>query len=116
MMWQNAPFAFARGETERAATVQLKEKSQGDLINVFNTWLKESEGGSKDRFKVFSVAPWDKVMGTNWSTGNPIWTFLQNIMSLRVIKYWNKLPKEAVESPSLETVTTQLHTILGKQL
>ncbi|KFQ73052.1 hypothetical protein N337_07119, partial [Phoenicopterus ruber ruber] len=29
---------------------------------------------------------------------------------VRVIEHWNKFPREAVESPSLETVKTQLDT------
>ena len=30
----------------------------------------------------------------------------RNIFTLRVVKHWNKLPREVVESPSLEILQT----------
>ncbi|KFV81096.1 hypothetical protein N308_05457, partial [Struthio camelus australis] len=36
----------------------------------------------------------------------------RNIFTLRVIKHWNKLPREAVESPSLKIFKTRLNMVL----
>ncbi|KFV78680.1 hypothetical protein N308_05749, partial [Struthio camelus australis] len=40
----------------------------------------------------------------------------KNFLTVRVTEHWNKLPREAVESPSLETFKTRLDVILGNML
>jgi len=36
----------------------------------------------------------------------------KNFFTLRVTKHWNRLPREAVESPSLEIFETRLDKVL----
>ena len=36
----------------------------------------------------------------------------KNFFTLRVTEHWNRLPREAVESPSLEILKTRLDTVL----
>ena len=36
----------------------------------------------------------------------------KNIFTERVVKHWNRLPKEAVESPSLEVYKRQVDVVL----
>ena len=48
--------------------------------------------------------------GTNWNTEGSLWT------SVRVTKPWHRLPREAVESPSLEILKSCLNNVLGNQL
>ncbi|KFV75641.1 hypothetical protein N308_00153, partial [Struthio camelus australis] len=36
--------------------------------------------------------------------------------TVRVTEHWNRLPREAVESPSLEIFKTRLDVILGNML
>ncbi|KFV82906.1 hypothetical protein N308_04391, partial [Struthio camelus australis] len=40
----------------------------------------------------------------------------KNFLTVRVTEHWNRLPREAVESPSLEIVKTRLDVILGNVL
>jgi len=40
----------------------------------------------------------------------------KNIFTVRVTKHWNRLPREAVESPSLEILKTHLDIFLCNML
>ncbi|KFV88847.1 hypothetical protein N308_13785, partial [Struthio camelus australis] len=40
----------------------------------------------------------------------------KNFFTVRVTEHWNRLPREAVESPSLEIFKTRLDAILGNVL
>ncbi|KFV83552.1 hypothetical protein N308_07321, partial [Struthio camelus australis] len=40
----------------------------------------------------------------------------KNFFTVRVREHWNRLPREVVESPSLEIFRTRLDVILGNML
>ncbi|KFV88496.1 hypothetical protein N308_06483, partial [Struthio camelus australis] len=40
----------------------------------------------------------------------------KNFFTVRVPEHWSRLPREAVESPSLEIFKTRLDVILGNML
>ena len=40
----------------------------------------------------------------------------KNFFTVRVVKDWRRLPREAVESPSLQMISTQLDVVLHNRL
>jgi len=66
-------------------------------------------GGNKDnRARLFSVVPTDKrrASGHKLKYGELHLSISRNDFTVRVVRYWHMLPKEAVESPSLELLKT----------
>ena len=84
-----------------------KRRLRGTLINVY----KYLRGGHQDNgTSLFSVVPSERTRG-NGHTLKPR-NFQLNIrghfFTVRVTEHWNRLPREAVESPPLEILKTCL--------
>jgi len=56
-----------------------------------------------------------EAMGTNWNTGKSVLN-RRKIFTVRVIKHWNRLPREVVKSLSLQILKTQLGMVLSNLL
>jgi len=92
-----------------------KRRLRGDLRNAYKN-LKD--GCRDDGARLFSVVP------SNWTKGNGHklkhrkfhLNMRKNFFTLRMTEHWNSLPREAVDSPSLEIFKTRLDTVLCSPL
>jgi len=83
---------------------------RGDLINV-NKYLKC--GSQRDMANLFSTGCGDKKRGNGHKLEHrKFHTNMRRNSTVRVTEHWNRLPRETVNSPSLELFKTCLDTYL----
>ena len=88
-----------------------KRRLQGDLIAAFQ-YLKGAY--KKDGDKLFSRACCDRTRGNGFKLKEG--RFIQDIRKkffMRVVKHWNRLPREVVDAPSLKTFKVRLDGALS---
>ncbi|KAK4818686.1 hypothetical protein QYF61_017907 [Mycteria americana] len=104
-----------RATKMRKALEHLCWKAQGGLINV-DKYLR---GGCKaDGARLFPVVPGDRTRGHGHKLRHsrvPL-NIRKRFLTARVTEHWHRLPREVVESPSLEIFKSRLDTVLGNQL
>ncbi|KFQ75912.1 hypothetical protein N337_02404, partial [Phoenicopterus ruber ruber] len=89
-----------------------KRRLQGDLLAAFQ-YLKGTY--KKDGNKLFSRACCDRTRGNGFTLKERRYRLdiRKKFFTVRVVKHWNRLPREVVEAPSLETFTVTLDRALG---
>ncbi|KAK4821658.1 LOW QUALITY PROTEIN: hypothetical protein QYF61_026756 [Mycteria americana] len=89
-----------------------KRRLQGDLIAAFQ-YLKGAY--KKDEDKLFSRACCDRTRGNGFKPkeGRIRLAIRKKFFTMKVVKHWNRLPREVLDAPSLETFKVSNRLYIG---
>ncbi|KFV18062.1 hypothetical protein N340_13660, partial [Tauraco erythrolophus] len=89
-----------------------KRRLQGDLIAVFQ-YLKGAYRKAGDGLFTRSCCDKTRSNGFKLKEGRFRLDLRKKFFTLRVVRYWNRLPREVVDAPSLEVFKARLDEVLS---
>lgn len=93
-----------------------KRRLCGVLPMSVNTWEEAAKRTFRERLiKLMALTESTWALGTNWNTGISLWTSGNPFIIVWVTEHWHKLPREFLESPSLESLKSHLGMVLGNE-
>ena len=90
----------------------MTRRLRGDLIAAFQ-YLKEAY--KKERSKLFERVDNSRTRGNGFKLkdGRSRLDARGKFFTRRMVRYWNRLPRDFVDAPSLEVFKARLHEALG---
>jgi len=90
-----------------------KRRLQGDLIVAFQYLKGAYRKDGENLFIKLSFCDRTRSNGFKRREGRFRLDMRKKFFTMRVVKHWNRLPREAVEAPSLETFKVRLDGALS---
>ena len=110
---QRAGAPLLWGQAERVGVAQPgEEKAPRDLIAAFQ-YLKGAYQKAGEGLLKWTCSDWTRGNGFKLKEGRYRLDVWRKFFTVRVVKHWNRLPREAVDAPSLEVFKARLDGALS---
>jgi len=107
---ENLPYEDRLRELE--LFILVKKRLQGDFIAAFLN-LKGAYRKAEERLFIHACSDRSRENDFKWEQGRFRLDIINKFFTVRVVRLWNRLPREVVDAPSLEAFKTRLDGALS---